>query len=141
MGHQAGQLVNPDEFDFYYPAVLSMTEREREGLEAWAEEEDDPEILELLPDKALLITARYEEQFMFIVCDGGDDAPVFYYCPEDVEEEVQEAHDSVFAYLEAMRANPHLLAGLNAYRGRLTYAAVAEAQDRDHVPADEALAA
>ncbi len=44
-------------------------------------------------------------------------------------------------YLEAMRANPHLLAGLNAYRGRLTYAAVAEAQDRDHVPAAEALAA
>jgi alanine dehydrogenase len=40
-----------------------------------------------------------------------------------------------------MRANPHLLAGLNAYRGRLTYAAVAEAQDRDHVPAVEALAA
>ena len=44
-------------------------------------------------------------------------------------------------YLEAMRANPHLLAGLNAYHGRLTYAAVAEAQDRDHVPANEALAA
>ncbi len=44
-------------------------------------------------------------------------------------------------HLEAMRANPHLLAGLNAYRGRLTYAAVAEAQDRDHVPAEDALAA
>ncbi len=44
-------------------------------------------------------------------------------------------------HLEAMRANPHLLAGLNAYRGRLTYAAVAEAQDREHVPAVEALAA
>jgi alanine dehydrogenase len=44
-------------------------------------------------------------------------------------------------YLEAMRSNPHLLAGLNTYHGSLTYAAVAEAQDRDHVPADEALAA
>jgi alanine dehydrogenase len=44
-------------------------------------------------------------------------------------------------YLEAMRSNRHLLAGLNAYHGRLTYAAVAEAQNRDHVPAEEALAA
>ena len=43
-------------------------------------------------------------------------------------------------YLKAMRANPHLLAGLNAYHGQLTYAAVAEAQGRDHVPATEALA-
>ena len=44
-------------------------------------------------------------------------------------------------YLEAMQANPHLLAGLNAYHGQLTYAAVAEAQGRDHVPAIEDLAA
>ncbi len=44
-------------------------------------------------------------------------------------------------YREAMALDPHLLAGLNVHRGRLTYDAVAEAQNRDFVPAEEALAA
>jgi alanine dehydrogenase len=43
--------------------------------------------------------------------------------------------------LAAMEADPHLLAGLNVCRGRLTHAAVAEAQGKSYTPADVAIAA
>ena len=42
---------------------------------------------------------------------------------------------------DALLGDPHLLNGLNVHRGRLTHGAVAEAQNRDHVPARKALAA
>jgi len=48
---------------------------------------------------------------------------------------------AVEGWREAMLGDPHLLRGLNVHRGRLTHGAVAEAQDRDHIPAQEALAA
>jgi alanine dehydrogenase len=41
----------------------------------------------------------------------------------------------------AMEADPHLRNGLNVCRGRLTYAAVAEAQGKNYTPPDKALAA
>ncbi len=41
----------------------------------------------------------------------------------------------------AMLADPHLLAGLNVYRGKLTYQAVAEEQGREHVDAADLLRA
>jgi alanine dehydrogenase len=40
---------------------------------------------------------------------------------------------------EAMRADPHLLAGLNVHAGKLTYEAVARDQGRDYTPALDAL--
>ncbi|MBM3485024.1 MAG: alanine dehydrogenase [Alphaproteobacteria bacterium] len=43
-------------------------------------------------------------------------------------------------YRKALEGDPHLLAGLNVYRGLLTYGAVAEAQGAAHVPPREALA-
>ena len=39
----------------------------------------------------------------------------------------------------ALTADPHLLAGLNVHAGKLTYEAVATAQNREFVPAAEAL--
>ena len=48
---------------------------------------------------------------------------------------------AVAGWRDALGDDPHLLAGLNVHRGRLTHAAVAEAQDRDHIPPREALAA
>ena len=48
---------------------------------------------------------------------------------------------AVEGWREAMLGDPHLLRGLNVHRGRLTHGAVAEAQGRDHIPAQEALAA
>ena len=38
-----------------------------------------------------------------------------------------------------MVANPHLRAGLNIYRGALTYRAVAEAQGLAYTPAERVL--
>ncbi len=43
-------------------------------------------------------------------------------------------------YRKALLDDPHLLAGLNVYRGQVTYQAVAEAQKLDYIPAREALA-
>ncbi len=42
---------------------------------------------------------------------------------------------------DAMTLDRHLCAGLNIHRGRVTCAAVADAQNRRHVPAEEALSA
>ncbi len=44
-------------------------------------------------------------------------------------------------YLAAMREDPHLLNGLNVHEGKLTYQAVAEAQDKDFTPPADAVAA
>lgn len=41
---------------------------------------------------------------------------------------------------EAMRSDPHLLAGLNVWDGHVTHAAVADALGLPHVPADQAIA-
>jgi alanine dehydrogenase len=41
---------------------------------------------------------------------------------------------------EAMRANPHLAAGLNVHAGQVTYAAVAEELGYPHVPVEQVLA-
>ncbi|MGH6915887.1 MAG: alanine dehydrogenase, partial [Geminicoccales bacterium] len=43
-------------------------------------------------------------------------------------------------YARAMEDDPHLRNGLNVHRGKLTYDAVAEAQNRDYTPPDAALA-
>lgn len=40
---------------------------------------------------------------------------------------------------EALRQDPHLLAGLNVWNGKVTYHAVAQALGYDYVPAERAL--
>ena len=40
---------------------------------------------------------------------------------------------------EAMRANPHLAAGLNVHNGRVTYRAVAQELDYEWLPTEDAL--
>jgi alanine dehydrogenase len=44
-------------------------------------------------------------------------------------------------YKEALRADPHLMAGLNVCHGRITHPAVAEALGEDYLPPEKALAA
>lgn len=44
-------------------------------------------------------------------------------------------------YKQALADDPHLMAGLNVYRGNITYQAVAEDQNLEFVPPDEAIAA
>ncbi len=43
-------------------------------------------------------------------------------------------------YRQALLDDPHLRAGLNVHRGRITYRAVAEAQGLEYIPAEDALA-
>jgi alanine dehydrogenase len=43
-------------------------------------------------------------------------------------------------YARALKEDPKLREGLNVHRGRITYRAVAEAQNRDYTPAEQALA-
>lgn len=78
IGHNAGGLIDTKEFDFYYKDILKMTEEvvtERDEIDA--EEDGDPLIT--LPDKTFFILGRYEEQYHFIVADGGEDTEVYYY--------------------------------------------------------------
>ncbi len=42
-------------------------------------------------------------------------------------------------YKKAMQRNPHLLNGLNIYRGKITYKAVAEALQQTYTPAEQAI--
>ena len=42
---------------------------------------------------------------------------------------------------QALKDDPHLRAGLNVHSGKLTYEAVAEAQNRNYTPAEQAIAA
>ena len=41
--------------------------------------------------------------------------------------------------VKALRIDPYLRSGLNIHAGKLTYQAVAEAQNRDYTPAEDAL--
>ena len=41
---------------------------------------------------------------------------------------------------EALNDDPHLMAGLNIHAGKLTYEAVATAQNREYTPSEAALA-
>lgn len=78
IGLNAGGLIDTKEFNFYFKDILKMTEgivSEREEIDA--EEEGDPLIV--LPDKIFFILGRYDEQFHFIVANGGEDAQVYYY--------------------------------------------------------------
>jgi alanine dehydrogenase len=43
-------------------------------------------------------------------------------------------------YARALKDDPNLREGLNVHRGRITYRAVAEAQNQDYTPAEQALA-
>lgn len=101
MGHRAGNLVG-QEFDLYYPDVLRLTEEERA---IWAEvrgEGPDEANVEL-PPNALIICGRYGEQFLFIECSLSEDSPVYYFNRWELG--FRRVEDSVFGYLEAMRAD------------------------------------
>ena len=74
MGHSAGQLFAHDRVEVSYPRVLQMTE------EQWRWHRDEPEEQPVaLPDDALIILGRFDEQFQFIRCQGTPEAAVYYY--------------------------------------------------------------
>ncbi len=105
-GHSAGKLFAWDHVDAYYPAVMSMLDDSRRALDEPSEvdDEDEESVLRTvsLPDKALVILGRLDEQFHFIVCEGGDDTPVFYFSEEG--EPPKRSYDSVLDWLEDWRS-------------------------------------
>jgi hypothetical protein len=76
-------LVDKSEYSIDYDSVLTMTEKEllsiKEVQEEILAEGLDEEVLEL-PVHALLFLKRCDEsQFYFILAEGGEDSPVYYY--------------------------------------------------------------
>jgi hypothetical protein len=104
MGHSAGKLFAHDHVLAYYPAVRSMLNDLRIPREEPVESLDEETYLRTvtLPDNALIIAGRLDEQFHFIVCQGGEDAPVFYFSEEG--EPREQIYDSILDWLEDWRS-------------------------------------
>jgi hypothetical protein len=103
MGHSAGKLFAWDHVDAYYPAVLSMLDDLRAPRDEPVDSPDEHTYLRTvtLPEKALVILGRLDEQFHYIVCDGGEDAPVFHFSEEGNPPE--QVYGSVLDWLEVWR--------------------------------------
>ena len=100
MGLSAGKLFEWDHVMSYYPAVLSMLRDLRTPRDEPVDSPDEETYLRevTLPDKALVIVSRLDEQFHFIICEGGEDAPVFYFSEEG--EPPEQIYGSVLDWLE-----------------------------------------
>jgi hypothetical protein len=107
LGRSAGKLFAWDHVDADYPAVLNMLDDQARGPEASDEDDDDSDyegsLLSgvALPDKALVILGRLDEQFHFIICDRADDSPVYYFSEEG--ELPEPIYGSVVDWLEDWR--------------------------------------
>ena len=74
MGHSAGQLFAHDRVEAGYARVLEMTEEQRR----WHHDEPEEQPIRL-PDDALIVLGRFDEQFSFIRCRGTADSAIYYY--------------------------------------------------------------
>ena len=74
MGHNSGQLFAHDCVRVNYSRIRQMTEEQRRL------HRDEPEEQPIrLPDDALIVLGRFDEQFQFIRCQGTPDAAIYYY--------------------------------------------------------------
>lgn len=76
-------LVDNSEYNIDYESVLVMTEQElqciKEVEQEILDEGLDEEVLHL-PSNAVIILKRFDgSQFYFIMAEGGNDSPVYYY--------------------------------------------------------------
>ena len=103
MGHSAGKLFAYDHVNCYYPAVTEYASRLTNPRDKPVNSPDEETYLRevTLPDRALVIVGRLDEQFHFIVCEGGEDAPVFYFSEEG--EPPEQIYASVLDWLEDWR--------------------------------------
>ena len=95
IGRRADGLFDREELDVHHDQLMTLTERAidiaaHEGVAAF-------------PANAFVIRGRYLEQFEFILCDGGDDAPVHYWNSD--EDAPVEVFPSIRAWLEAICAD------------------------------------
>jgi hypothetical protein len=103
MGRSAGKLFAHDHVVAFYPAVRSMLNDLRTPRDEPVDSPDEESYLRTvtLPDEALIIAGRLDEQFHFIVCAGGEDAPVFYFSEE--REPPEQVYGSILDWLEDWR--------------------------------------
>lgn len=94
MGHVS---VVMSDLDYNYNKVLEFTARERNRWDAVCRDDPKKEIL-TPPTNALICWGRYNEQFGYLLCDGQDDSPLYYYTHE--EPQPQQIFASFFDYLE-----------------------------------------
>lgn len=94
IGKRAEGLFDREEFDVYQDQLLRLTEK---AIELASDEGFE------LPANTFFIRGRYGEQFEFIICDGGEDAPVHYWSSGD--ESAAEVFPSIRAWLEAICAD------------------------------------
>lgn len=95
IGRRADGFLDREEFDFYQDQLLTLTER---AIDI-ADDEGGP----AFPSNVFFIRGRYLEQFEFILCEGGDDAPVHYWNSDD--DAPVEVFPSIRAWLEATCAD------------------------------------
>jgi SMI1-KNR4 cell-wall len=89
-------LVDVNEYSIDYQSVLEMTEDEKNFIDEVKQdilnEGLNEEVIEL-PQNSLLILKRCDgSQFYFLIAEGGEDSPVFYYNSDNSL--IQKAHDS-----------------------------------------------
>lgn len=91
IGRRADGFLDRQEFDVYQDQLLTLTEKAIDiaGDDGLA-----------FPAHTFFIRGRYLEQFEFIVCKGGDDAPVHYWNRDD--DAPAEVFASIRAWLEAI---------------------------------------
>jgi hypothetical protein len=118
MGYAAGKLFAWDHVDTSYLVVLSMLDALRAPRDEPADSPDEDTYLRTvkLPDNALVILGRLDEQFHLIECDGGDDAPVFYLSEEGNPPE--RIYGSVLDWLEDWRRGAEEAIRVGYFKGK-----------------------
>jgi hypothetical protein len=92
IGRRADGFLDRDEFDFFQDQLLILTGKARDHADAPG-----------FASNTFFIRGRYLEQFEFIVCEGGEDAPVYYWSADD--DAPVEVFRSIRAWLEAICAD------------------------------------
>lgn len=94
IGRRADGFLDREEFDFFHDQLLTLTERAIDQAD-----DDAPSFAA----NTFFIRGRYLEQFEFIVCEGGEDAPVYYWNIDD--DAPAQVFPSIRAWLEAICAD------------------------------------
>jgi len=94
MGHESGRLFTCDHAAAFYSNVVTITTNLQDGLSDF-----EAPITFSLPQGAVLINCRLDDQFEFIICDDAVDSSVYYFNTWDWH--IIKSHNSVVDWLES----------------------------------------